>query len=389
MQGVRRGRQPRAERAPKNADHGRARHRIREHRHSSPWKPVATADIDGDGHDELFFGYWAAGPVKMHKNNGSGVFAAPTNCPSMPCMEPCEGGEATWFNSLTAADVNQDGYPDLLAGTFGEPNFIMLGGADGFAEGVPLQGGALDTYDIAVGDVNGDGFDDLVIGNGGDANQLLLGSGDGDFSLFGSLPGMCSMKAQDGSTSRQMCATRAIAVADVNGDGALDVVTANYYGENHLNLNLGSGVFGAAIVLSPGNGGYFGQGPTDDLAVCDVNNDGLLDVIFGNEGFRNQMVYNQGGGVFGIPVNLQEPPETEDCNAPVPGGGMPLADCSVTYAIACGDLNADGLNDLVVANYGQPNLVYISTGGSLNFEKPVPLPGQTGSWSADVALGKF
>merc|ERR1712193_6522 len=27
---------------------------------------VAAGDIDGDGHDELFIGYWAAGPVKMH-----------------------------------------------------------------------------------------------------------------------------------------------------------------------------------------------------------------------------------------------------------------------------------------------------------------------------------
>ena len=64
---------------------------------------VTVGDINGDGHDELFFGYWAASPssrIKMHWNNGSGL-SSPVDLPSMPCGDPCSGGEAAWFNSPT------------------------------------------------------------------------------------------------------------------------------------------------------------------------------------------------------------------------------------------------------------------------------------------------
>ena len=92
---------------------------------------VTVGDINGDGHDELFFGYWAASPssrIKMHWNNGSGL-SSPVDLPSMPCGDPCSGGEAAWFNSLLLADVNKDGFKDLVADTFDEPNFLLLGGA--------------------------------------------------------------------------------------------------------------------------------------------------------------------------------------------------------------------------------------------------------------------
>ena len=66
------------------------------------------------------------------------------------------------------------------------------------------------------------------------------------------VPGTCAYVDQDGSRSPQVCATKAIALADMDGDGALDLVTANYWGDNFLSLNVGAGEFGPAAVLSQG-----------------------------------------------------------------------------------------------------------------------------------------
>ena len=123
------------------------------------------------------------------------------------------------------------------------------------------------------------------------------------------------------------------------------------------------------------------------------------------QGFHNQLLRNQGGGSFGAPVNLpvretathswphsrvasgsksaaapapQEPPDKADCAA---------SDCTVTNAVACADLNADGQADAVFANYGEPNLMLANTGGE--FSGPVPLPGQLTGWATDVALASI
>ena len=83
----------------------------------------------------------------------------------------------------------------------------------------------------------------------------------------------------------------------------------------------------------------------------------------------------------------QEPPDKADCAASNPDGGMPAADCTVTNAVACADLNADGQADAVFANYGEPNLMLANTGGE--FSGPVPLPGQLTGWATDVALASI
>src|SRR5262245_47952045 len=112
----------------------------------------------------------------------------------------------------------------------------------------------------AVGDFNGDGFMDVATANSGSNNvSMLLGNGDGTFQ---------AARHFDGGVG-----PAAVAVGELNGDGRLDVVTANA-DSNTLSVLLGNGdgTFQAARRLG-------GDRPYD-VAIGDFNGDGRADLVF-------------------------------------------------------------------------------------------------------------
>ena len=127
-----------------------------------------------------------------------------------------------------------------------------------------------------------------------------------------------------------------ISVADVNGDGRLDLITGNY-NTNTLTVltNNGLGGFGFYATLN------VGKSPGSVLAV-DVNGDGKLDLISGDYGSSTMTVLtNNGTGVFGF-------------NATLPTGSGP-------QTIAAADINGDGKPDLICANWTSPGTLTLYT----------------------------
>src|SRR5262245_5587757 len=86
----------------------------------------------------------------------------------------------------------------------------------------------LSPQSVAVADVNGDGVLDLAVANEGSATvSVLLGNGDGTFAA-----------------ARNFAAgsfPRSVAVGDVNGDGVLDLAVANYIVNGTVSVLLGNG----------------------------------------------------------------------------------------------------------------------------------------------------
>jgi hypothetical protein len=76
-----------------------------------------------------------------------------------------------------------------------------------------------------------------------------------------------------------------IAVADMNNDGMLDIVIGNYNQKNQLLINSGDGTFSEDVEDLPG-----GALSTWSIAVADMNNDGMLDIVIGNSDQKNQLV---------------------------------------------------------------------------------------------------
>ena len=182
--------------------------------------------------------------------------------------------------------------------------------------------------------VNGDGKVDLISVNSSDSTlSVLTNSGKGGFVLASS-PAVGSNP-------------NSLTTADVNGDGKLDLISANYYGNslsvltNALQTNNTYGGFIAAGTYT------VGQYPRE-VAAVDVNGDGKVDLISGNEGSDTVSVLtNDGSGGFVLAQTL----------AGQRGAGP------VTTA----DVNGDGKVDIICANFVANTLSIFTNNGSGNF----------------------
>jgi FG-GAP-like repeat/FG-GAP repeat len=198
---------------------------------------------------------------------------------------------ASTAGKLVVADINNDGKSDLVSsspfdGVSGS-SAVLGNGIGGFGNAISFKS-INSPVEIAIGDFNGDGKLDLV---GADYSQnnisILLGNGSGSFS---------------GTTTFNVGSNpRAIATGDFNSDGKLDVVTANLGGNN------------ISLLLGNGNGGFAGAtnfslpllGGSNDLAVADINGDGKLDLVTANLGNNTvSVLLGNGNGSFNNATNF-------------------------------------------------------------------------------------
>jgi hypothetical protein len=251
---------------------------------------VALGDIDGDGDVDIFDGggditpYDGADTGHSHRfylNDGTGNFTV-----SLTRLPPHQAAEKGFL-----VDLDGDGDLDLLAivADADFPNRLYLNDGSGqFADAsANLPGRSDESRDAAFGDVDGDGDTDVFIGNTwhqwyGALNSLFLNDGHAVFSDASSqLP-------------PDYFATEGVELGDVDRDGDLDAVLANYniYGKSQLYLNDGTGTFTDASSRVP-----IGYEMTKDVALADFDADGDLDILFANNQADTYYV-NDGTGYF-------------------------------------------------------------------------------------------
>lgn len=302
---------------------------------------IAAADVSGDGVTDIVASFLAGDDVGIYLGNGNGTFA--------PGVEIPVGQDPF---GVALADVNADGWPDVVVGNdFDEGVAVLLGqggGAFGPPQAIPA---GLRVEDVVVGDLTGNGVLDIATANflSQDAS-LLFGLGDGTFEghevaevAFGSAPYVPIL-------------------ADLDLDGALDLVTVNNFSDD-LSLRLGDGT-GSFTPES-----YLGAGtcPIDGAAV-DMDGDGLLDLVAANEcGGDVSVLLNIGDGGFGTETRF-------------PASTCPLA-------IAAADFDGDTFQDLVTANECSNNVSVLLGDGAGGLLAPQLLP--VGSAPVDVATGDF
>ena len=161
--------------------------------------------------------------------------------------------------------------------------------------------------------------------------------------------------------------THIVALADVNGDGKVDLIGANYgtrsvpsSGDSVSVLtNNGSGVFGINATLTVTNGAEF-------VLAEDINGDGKVDLIISQQNSSLLTIFtNNGSGIFGF-------------NAIVQTGTNPVW-------IATADINGDGYPDLITANVPGNTLTILTNNGAGEFGFDTNLP--TGNFPDPVLAG--
>ena len=262
-------------------------------------------------------------------------------------------------SSVCSADVNGDGYDDVIVGApgFSENTgrvYVYLGSPSGLVEtpAITLTGETPDMFGVKVSsawDVNGDGYDDVIVGFGNNYPygkvKIYYGSHSGLIDTFSI--------TLIGGTEGDLFGRSFSSTGDVNGDGYDDVIvgapgTNVTYGGFYIYLGSPSGLSATASItvtsqiISDG----FGQSVS---SAGDVNGDGFGDMVVGAGGPNSaSKVYIYLGSPLGL--------------TPTPSSILTGHGC----ASACSaDMNGDGFDDVVIgAPGGSDGRVYIYLGSS-------------------------
>jgi hypothetical protein len=281
---------------------------------------VAFADLDGDGRLDVAVPSYDGKTVGIVRGRGDGTFTPPTylDAPGGP-------------SEILAGDLDGDGDADLVyAGTSTFVRRNLGGGAFGSEEPVPhpYQYGG----EIALGDVDGDGDLDLVLAFSTTVNapvSAYVNDGDGHFTL--------------GGASTAGYAPRPAAIGDLTGDGVPDVAFPNWMG--HTVSVLAGTRTGGLVPYATLPAPYYPEAALVD----DVTQDGRAD-----------LVVLVGGNFYSKPIPL-----VRIFRGTVSGLGaasdVPLECYPVDLAI--GDMDSDGLRDLVVSCAGELELHLAIPGG--------------------------
>jgi len=237
---------------------------------------VALGDLDGDGDLDLVEGVYGQGNT-IWFNDGSANFTD---------SGQSLGNAATM--SVALGDLDGDGDLDLVSGNLYQGNSVWLNNGSGIFTDSGQTLGNWNTVSVALGDLDGDGDLDLAAGNFFDhANTIWLNDGNGTFSDTGQALG--SLK------------TRSVALGDLDADGDLDLVTGEGGQGNTVWRNNGSAIFSDT-------GQSLDNLETWSVALGDLNGDGHLDLVAGNiapppppepePGEANTVWLNEGGGTF-------------------------------------------------------------------------------------------
>ena len=292
--------------------------------------------------------------IGILKNNGNGTFAAATTI----ATATANNGPT---DALLLVDVNGDGKLDIVeaySSGIAHKISVFLGTGNGTFPSELSQSLPTNPIWMAAGDVNGDGNTDLVIGDDQKNYIVCIGFNSGVFNV--------QTPVSSGTADYFV----GFLLADINGDGKLDIINPNTQAKSwSILLGNGNGTFGAATstpthVFSP-----------SQVLVGDFNGDGKSDVaVLGSGDDGVEIFTGLGNGTFNPP------------GAVYSVGGQ-------TFFFTASDINGNGKLSLLVPDDQVGINILTGNGdgtfrGGINYNVPYTA-GQTAGFGQNIAVADF
>ena len=375
------------------------------------WKVSNAGDVNGDGFDDMMVGTPYAAPNGSQSGAAYIVFGHASGFSANFNLSALNGtngfrinGPSTNYQTAgamhSAGDVNGDGFADMIMGaryasphgshsgaayvvfghgsTFSNVELSALTGANGFRISGAVGGDYAGNAVSSAGDVNGDGFDDLIVGAYNAAGQVSQSGA--AYVVFGKASGFASnidVTSLTGTNGFKLSGEALLdnagssvsSAGDMNGDGFADIAIGAPGADTNANTTTGAVyvVFGKAagfaanLNLSALNGtngfkisgvAHLDSAGYSVASAGDVNGDGFDDLMIGASGpgsgaGATYVVFGKASG-FAANINLS----TLDGTNGFVVNGVAAQDGSGRSVSSAGDMNGDGLADLLIGAPG-------------------------------------
>jgi hypothetical protein len=363
---------------------------------------VCVVDLNNDNQSDIIVANIGNNNVGVLYGYGNGTFATVITYSTGPGSIPLFVG---------VRDFNNDNQLDMVVSNYGTNTVaVLLGSANGtfdiFAE--YSLGPNANPFSLGIADFNNDNISDIAVPiTNSNSIGVFLGLGNGTFGVLTKF------------SSGVGCQAVWVVVADVNNDRQLDIVFTNQAGNSvGVLLGHGNGTFNEVILYS-----------NDDLStplyltLCDFNNDGYLDIVIANFGgddvqvlfgydngtFVTARIFSTGLGSRPYAVVTGDFNNDNQLDIAVANWGIGTVGVLFTYdaavfvsqstystgsgshpySVAVGDFNNDNRLDIVVSNSGTDNIGIRLGYGNGTFGTQTAYSMSSGSRPQYVTVGDF